>query len=386
MPDYEALGVRRVINASARLTRLGGSLMPEPVLAAMVEAARSHVDVFELQDVVGRRLAELTRNEAGFVTTGASAGLFLATLACMVGADLERIARLPDIGDVPNEVIVHCGHRIPYEPAVRLAGARMVQVGNALQTFPWELEAAITERTAAVFWVAGAHLHRGVLPLEETVAIAHAHGVPVIVDAAAQLPPMENLWHFTRDLGADLVVFSGGKDLRGPQASGMILGRAQLIAGCAANDAPHQRLGRPMKVGKEEMMGLLAAVELYVHQDHGARQAAFEEVVQYWLDELNRLPGVVASRSFPNEAGQPVPRVRLQVDPAAAGIDAGGLQAALWDGSPRIAVAPGDDDGVYLTPDTLQPGDERVVAARIARTVASAARQPGPTPRGSSGV
>lgn len=364
MPDYASLGVRRVINASARLTRLGGSLMPEPVLAAMADAARSHVDMFELQDAVGRRVAELTKNEACLVTTGASAGLFLATLACMVGADLARIARLPDLGDAPSEVIVHCGHRIPYEPAVRLTGARLVQVGNALQTVGWELDAAITERTAAVMFVAGEHLRRGVLTLEETVAIAHAHGIPVIVDAAAQLPPRENLWHFTREAGADLAIFSGGKDLRGPQASGMILGRADLIEGCRANAAPHQRLGRPMKVGKEEMMGLLAAVELYLQEDEAERQARFERVVRFWLDAFNRLPGVVASRSLPNEAGQPIPRVLVQIDPAVVGMTGAEVRATLWDGTPRIAVGEAAGDGFFLTPDTLEPGEEEIVATR----------------------
>ena len=373
MTDYAALGVRRVINGSARLTRLGGSIMPPPVVDAMVEASRSHVDMFELAAVAGRRLAELTHNEAAWVTSGAAAGLFQATLACMVGSDLEQIARLPDLDGVPDEVIVHCGHRIPYEPAVRLAGARLVQVGNALQTFDWELEAAISERTAAIFYVAGAHLSRGVLPLAETVAIAHAHGIPVIVDAAAQLPPPDNLWRFTRDIGADLAVFSGGKELRGPQASGLVVGRADLIAGCAAVASPHQRLGRPMKVGKEEMMGLLAAVELYLSEDYAARQAHFEAIVAGWIATFHALPGVTASRSFPNEAGQPVPRVHLTLDPATAGLTGDELIAALWDGDPRIAVAPAEDGGVDITPDTLEPGEDQLVAARVASLIESAA-------------
>ncbi len=339
MGIYESLGLRRIINADARLTRLGGSLMPEPVLAAMREAAGSYVDIFELQRRVGRRLADLTHNEAAYVCTGASAGLFLATLACMTGDDLPAIARLPRVRPPRHEVIVHRAQRIPYDPAVELAGATLVEVGNALQTFEWEFEAAIGERTAAVLYIAGEHLSRGALPLPETIRLAHQHGIPVIVDAAAQLPPVESLWHFTRDLGADLAVFSGGKDLRGPQASGLIVGRADLIEACYENGAPHQRLGRPMKVGKEEMVGLLTAVELYLRQDHAARLAGFEQMVAGWVQALSGCAGVTARRDFPNEAGQPTPRVYIEFDPSLAGITAEAVWQHLWSGDPAIAAA-----------------------------------------------
>lgn len=369
MSILETLGVRRVINADARLTRLGGSLMPPAVRAAMDEAAHSYVDMFELQAAVGRRLAALTRNEAAFVCTGAAAGLTLTTLACTAGADLERIARLPDLSGCPDEVVIHTAHRIPYDMAVRLAGARLVTVGNVLQTFPWELEAAIGPRTAAVLFIAGEHLARGALPLPEVVAIAHARGVPVLVDAAAQLPPPENLWRFTRELGADLAIFSGGKDLAGPQASGLIVGRADLVAACAAHASPHQRLGRPMKVGKEELVGLLAAVEHYLQQDHPARIAHFEQVVAAWVDALDDGDGVRARRDFPNEAGQPTPRAVVTLDPARCGITGAELRRRLWEGDPRVAVAAAGEHAISLTPDTLEPGEELIVVAQIRRAL-----------------
>ncbi|MGN6812664.1 MAG: aminotransferase class V-fold PLP-dependent enzyme [Thermomicrobiales bacterium] len=372
MTNYEALGVRRVINASARLTKLGGSLMPPEVLDAMREASGWYVDLFDLQRRVGRRLADLTQNEAVYVSTGASAGLFLSTLACMTGDDLHAIARLPDTTGLRNEVIVHRAQRMPYDPALQLAGGRLVEIGNALQTFDWELEAAFTGRTAAVFYVAGEHLNHGALPLSDVIRIAHAHSVPVIVDAAAQLPPVDNLWRFTRDLGADLVVFSGGKDLRGPQASGMIAGRADLIEACYTHGAPHQRFGRPMKVGKEEMMGLLAAVERYLRLDHVARQAGFEATVAAWIAALDGLPGVRASRAFPNEEGQPVPRVLVEIDPAVNGLTPGGVVQALWEGDPAIAVAGGHPHGFYLTPDCLEPSEEMLVAERVRAVLRSA--------------
>lgn len=377
MHVYQRLGVRRVINADARLTRLGGSIMPPEVLAAMAEASQWYVDIFELQRAVGRRIAELTHNEAAYVCTGAAAGLFLATLACMTGPDLTAITRAVETMPAPvlpkDEVIIHTAHRIPYDPAIRLAGARLVEIGTVLQTFPWELEAAISDRTAAVVYMAGEHLSRGALPLPEVIAIAHAHGIPVIVDAAAQLPPPENLWRFTRDLGADLAVFSGGKDLRGPQPSGLVLGRADLIEAVFLHGAPHQRLGRPMKVGREEMVGLLTAIELYLREDHAARIARYETIVQDWVDQFNQLPGTTARRDFPNEAGQPVPRLLLELDPERAGLTGAELRQRLWDGDPRIAVAPAGERGVYITPDTLEPGEEALIAERVTTIVRDAA-------------
>jgi L-seryl-tRNA(Ser) seleniumtransferase len=366
MGVYERLGVRGVINADATLTRLGGSRMPSPVLDAMREAAASFVDMYELQQVVGKRLADLTRNEAAYVSTGAAAGLVLATLAAMTDGDLPTIARLIETGEAPkNEVLVHRVHRIPYDPAIRLAGARIVEIGNRLQTFSWELEAAITPRTAMVFYAAGVHLASGALPLADTVEIAHAHGIPVVVDAAAQLPPTENLWRFTRELGADLAVFSGGKDFRGPQASGLLVGTEAMIAAIAVNGSPHQRLARPMKVGKEEMIGLLAAVERYVDEDWQDRARRYEATIERWIEHFCTVPGVSASRVFPNEAGQPTPRCRVTFA-TETGLSGTEASKMLWEGDPRIAVAVDGLDAISMTPELLAEGDESILLDRIA--------------------
>ncbi|MFN8592852.1 MAG: aminotransferase class V-fold PLP-dependent enzyme [Thermomicrobiales bacterium] len=373
MGIYEQLGLRRVINADATLTKLGGSVMESAVLDAMRDAASSFVDMYELQRTVGERLAALTRNEAAYVATGASAGIVLTTLATMNGGDLATIARMIEGQPAPkDEVIIHNTHRIPYDPAIRLAGARIVGVGDRLQTFPWELEAAFTPRTAMVFYAAGVHLAPGALSLPETVEIAHGHGIPVVVDGAAQLPPTENLWRFTRDMGADLAIFSGGKDIRGPQASGLIVGRAPLIAAITANGSPNQRLGRPMKVGKEEMVGLLAAVERYVAVDWRLRVERYESIVSAWLDHFNQIPGVQAVREFPNEAGQPTPRCRITLggDIGLTGAEAARL---LWEGDPRIAVAVAGSDAISLTPELLQEGEEWELLARIDALVGVAA-------------
>jgi L-seryl-tRNA(Ser) seleniumtransferase len=354
-----------VINADATLTRLGGSLMPEPVLRAMAEAATRYVDMFELQRAVGRRLAKLTRHEAAYVATGAAAGLFLSTLACMTGPDQAAVDRLPSLDGLRNEVVFQRVQRFAYLPTVPLTGATLVEIGSEPEMHPAELEAALGERTAAVLYVAGAHMERGALPLPEVIEIAHGHGVPVIVDAAAQLPPPENLWRFTRELGADLAVFSGGKDLRGPQASGLIVGRADLIEACILNGAPNPRLGRPMKVGKEEMLGLLAAVELYLATDHAARIARYERIVAGWIAAFDGRPGLRAFREFPNEAGQPTPRCVIELDRAVTGLTGAEVVQRLWDGNPRIAVKQHGEQGISFHPDTLDPGEEQVITARL---------------------
>ncbi|MBI3969699.1 MAG: aminotransferase class V-fold PLP-dependent enzyme [Chloroflexi bacterium] len=367
---YEGLGLRPIINANAALTRLGGSLMPAPVLDAMRAAADSFVDMHHLQEAVSQRLAALTRNEAALACAGGSAGLVLSALGCMTGRDMRAVARLIDEGPgaLPRrEIVVHCAHRNPYDPALKLAGGRLVQIGNALQTFEWELETALSERTAAVFFFAGHHFARGALPLERVVAIAHTAGVPVVVDAAAQLPPPENLWRFT-EMGADLAIFSGGKALRGPQASGLIVGRKELIEACALHASPHQRLGRPMKVGKEEMVGLLAAVEWFLQQDHAAIAARVERVTAGWIERLGSLPGVTASREFPGEAGQPFPRARVTFHPA-LGLDGLAVSRALLAGEPAIDVAVADDQSIYLNAEPLQSGEADVVLERLCAVV-----------------
>lgn len=358
------LGVRPVINALSTYTRLGGSIMPPEVTEAMREASRSFVDLDALQRAVGERIAELTHNEAAYVASGAAAGLVLATAACITGKDPAAIHRLPDLSGLKNEVVVHKSHRNGYDHAVRSVGVQLVEIGSALSTAPWELEAAITPRTALAFWTQGAMSGRGDMPLETFIAVAHAHGVPVLVDAAAQLPPVEKLWRYTQ-MGVDLVVFSGGKDLHGPQSSGLILGRKDLIEACALNGPPNHAIGRPMKVGKEEMVGLLAAVKWYVGLDHQARGARFEKWVADWCAALNELPGVQAERSFPNGAGQGVPRALVKLDVARTGIDGHEIVRTLLEGEPAIAVAPNGRESIYLNPYTLHEGEEQIVLEHL---------------------
>jgi seryl-tRNA(Sec) selenium transferase len=244
---------------------------------------------------------------------------------------------------------------------VTTTGAKVVEIDSA----PADLEAAITGKTACIVYFPGT-LAEHALPIEEVVRIAKAREVPVLVDAAAQIPPVSNLWHFTRDLGCTGVIFSGGKGLRGPQSSGLVLGKKELIAGMRLNGPPNQSIGRPMKVGKEELAGALAAVKYTLAQEEDAIIGEYEEIVHGWIEDLAGLPGVSSERGYPSEAGQPFPRTIVRVGPGAKRT-AGEVIAALWDGTPKIAVGElaGEPNVFALNPQTLTPEEADIVSREI---------------------
>lgn len=366
---YERLGVRRVINASATLTRLGGSIMPREVRDAMVEAGEAFVDIVDLQHAVSARIAELTHNEAAYVSSGAAAGLSLVTAALITGGDPVKAEGLP-LPDGPNyDVLIHKSQRFAYDRAIRMVGVNLVEFGSVTGAELWELEAAYSERTIAVVFLAGIINEQHALPIEQVIESAHRHNVPVMVDAAAQLPPAENLWRFTRDLGADIAIFSGGKGLRGPQPTGLVLGRKSIIDGIYINASPVQNIGRPMKVGKEEMAGALAAVEWFLRQDHAAILRWYEDVVAGLVQRFDgKKPGISARRDFPSEAGQPYPRALITIDSSVTGFDAAKVAAALLEGDPAVAVAV-RGSGIYINPQTLLEGEEKIVARRLAEVI-----------------
>jgi len=392
---YRALGVRTVVNASGTLTRLGGSRMAPEVLEAMAEASRSFVRIEDLQQGAGRVIAEVTGAESGYVTSGAAAGLLLGTAACIAGLDLQKMERLPDTSapGTKNEVVVHRAHRNSYDHAVRTTGAKLIEIGHFGHptpgpTRPYELECAINDKTAAVFWEAmGDAEELGVLSLAETARIAHARGVPVLVDAAAALPPASNLQRFIRE-GADLVCFSGGKALGGPQASGILAGRADLIESVALQHQdmdvhpktwtwrhlieegrvpgpPWQGIGRPCKVGREEVVGLLTALRRYVARDHAAEAARWRRLAQRMAAGLVGLPGVEATYNDGGEHGRAT--VRVQLDEHRVGVTAIDLINRLSDGDPIIAVQQGGVDRGRFALGTmcLADGEEEIVLRRL---------------------
>ncbi len=364
MDIYAELGVRKVINGNATLTMLGGSLMPPVVLEAMQAAAQHFVNIDELQDKAGRKIAEWTHNEASYVSCGAAAGLVLSTAACITGLNEDLRARLPYSEGLKNEVIVHRRGRVGYDFAIRQAGGRLVEIGDVRGAVVAELEEAITDRTAAIFVFYKNLMMEGQIPLEEQIAIARRRGIPLVVDAAAQLPPVENLWKFNR-MGADLVLFSGGKGLCGPQSSGLILGRRDLIEACAFNACPRPFIGRPMKAGKEEIVGLMAAVRWYLDLDHAALMQSYEDQVAAVVQAFADVPGVEARRSFPNEAGQPMPRAELIIDGGEIHITRDQLLEHLMAGDPAISLAASGINGIYINPQTLQTGENQIIIHRI---------------------
>ncbi|MGC9348866.1 MAG: aminotransferase class V-fold PLP-dependent enzyme [Anaerolineae bacterium] len=370
MDIYDELGVTKVINGAATLTKLGGSLMPPEVLAAMAEAAQHFVDIDELQQKAGERIAAWTRNEAAYVSCGAAAGLALSTAACITGLDPEKRECLPYTEGMKNEVIIHKRGRVGYAFAIHQAGGTLVEIGTDEGASLDDLERAINDRTAALFYFWNANYLAGQVPLETCIEIAHQAGIPVIVDAAAQIPPVDNLWRFTH-MGADLVLFSGGKGLRGPQSSGLILGRKDLIEACAFNACPRAFIGRPMKVGKEELVGLMTAVRRYLDLDHEKLMQTYEDQVQMVIAAFSDHPHASARRSFPSEAGQPMPRAEIILDEQALGMTRDEVLTQLREGDPSIALAGAGQTGIFVNPQTLKPGQEKIIVDRIQEIIGS---------------
>ncbi len=282
---YKRLGLKRYINAYDTLTNYGGSRMSDEVLEAYKEAASYFVDMREFQIKAGERIAELTNNEAAYLTTGASMGVTLACAACMVSNDRYLNSRLPDTEGMKNEVIIMRSQRNPYDKAIEVSGAKLVEVGNLYTTEEFELEGAISEKTAAVYYIKATNYSKGAMPLEKVIEIAHRKGVYVIVDAAAQLPPKENLWKFTK-MGADIVAFSGGKALKGPLNTGFIVGKKELIESCRMIGFPNRGIARGGKISREDIAALLIAVERYVEMDEEKYQEDMRKRAEYYVDQL----------------------------------------------------------------------------------------------------
>lgn len=362
MGVYADLGVKRVINAWGPMTIIGSALVRPEVVAVMAEAAGSYVDVIELQRAAGRRLAELIGVEACYVSGGCAAGLAIVTAAIMTGGDQARIAQLPDTSGMPNEVVMQRSHRNPYDHAFPQVGARIVEIGHAWRAFDWQLAAAIGPRTAAVVYVYGRRTMHLPLSLTDTVAIAHEHGVPVLVDAAAEVPPARNL-RGLKDTGADVVVISGGKGLRGPQNSAIVQASPDIVEACIPNAAPLHSHGRSMKTTKEDIVGLVKAVELFVNLDHEAIQRRWQDEVAAFVTHLEGLAGVCATAS---EAGysEAIPVARVEIDAAAAGRSAADVAARLSAGDPSIHVTQ-ERDWLTVDPQFLQPGESEIVAAQL---------------------
>jgi D-glucosaminate-6-phosphate ammonia-lyase len=355
VPTFESIGARTLINCQGTYTILTGSRALDTVVAAMAEATNHYVHMDDLMDKVGQRLAELTGAEWGYISSGCAAALTEITAACIAGADPERMSRLPDTTGMKNQVIMQRGHRNAYDRAIRMTGAQIIEVVTEA-----DLRAAINDQTALIA-ITGDLAHLGQIPVERTIAIAREHGIPCLVDAAAERPLIPNPY---LQMGADAVTYSGGKCLRGPQASGLALGRKDLLWAAFLNAAPHHGLGRPMKAGKEEIMGLLAAVEAWVlDRDHEAEWRMWEGYLATIQAAIGSIPTVSTTIEQPGIANV-APTMRITWDTATLRVTPAQIHRELLEGQPAIACHL-LSDGLRIMTYMMEDGDDAIVAQRL---------------------
>ncbi len=361
------LEVRTFLNAAGTYTRLTASKMPPEVLSAMQGASTHYVDLGELHAKAGDRIAQLLEAEAALVTAGCASALTLATAACIAGDDEDRIKLLPDTTGMKNEVVLQEAHRNSYDHAVRNTGARLVEV----QT-PDELEAAINDRTAMLFFLNHAE-NDGQIGHEEFVRIGKKYGVPTLNDAAADVPPADNLFRYQR-MGYDLVAFSGGKGLRGPQSAGLLVGRRDLIEAARLNNSPYSdSVGRSNKVNKEEVVGMLVALELFLDQDHDQHWKEWTRRCRQIERAVSAIPGVTTEVFVP-EIANAVPHLRIRWDYSQSELTPKAAAERLREGNPSIEVRPNYEEGLEIGVWMLDAGDERVVGRRIHGVLSAAIR------------
>jgi L-seryl-tRNA(Ser) seleniumtransferase len=360
-PDYlRELGVEPIINAGGMQTMFTGTLMLPEVVRAIEAMSHQFVRLNELHDAVGQRIAALLGCEAAMVTSGAAAALTIGTAAVLTGTDKAKIQRLPDLTGMKSEVIIQKAHRFVYDHAVRNCGVRLVEVETAD-----ELRRAVNERTALMLFL-NKHDHLGRIKREEFVALGKEFKIPTFNDAAADLPPVGNLTKYIK-LGFDLVTFSGGKGLRGPQSAGLLLGRKDLIAAARMHAPPNgDAIGRPMKVNKEEMVAVLVALENYLKRDHQKDWDEWERNIRVVADALKPVKGVTTERFIPPTANE-VPHLRVRWDQELVKLSANEVTRRLREGRPSIELTPGDDKPLTLEVSswTLQPGEAEIVARRL---------------------
>lgn len=384
MSIYERFGVPAIINACGTVTRLSGGHIHPEVAAAMVAASAQCVDMMELQAGACRVIARVTGAQAGIVTSGASAGILLGAAACLAGLDPARINRLPDIADGRNEFIVVRSQRNMYDRALVVAGARIKEVGipdrysgpGVRDASAWEIAAAITANTAGIYYLAHP---RSQPSLTDVAAVAHEHGIPLLVDAAAQLPPADNLRRII-ERGADLVAFSGGKAIGGPQASGILCGRTDLVCSALLQmldldvfpdlwrapaefaplrqlpGLPHHGIGRSCKVGKEEIVGLLVALERFAGTDDAVRNHTWHRILAEIVANAGNVAGITL-----HIADGPIPTLELAVD------DADALAAWLAAGTPSIqcSLARRHEGVLLFSPVSLTMDEARIIGERL---------------------
>jgi L-seryl-tRNA(Ser) seleniumtransferase len=353
---FRELGVRPFINAAGTYTAMTASLMPPEVMEAINYASKHYVMLDELHDRVGQRIATLVRSEAAMVTSGAASALTLGTAAVLTGTDRQKIVDLPNLAGMKSEVIIQKAHRFGYDHAVRNCGVRLVEVETSE-----ELERAVNDKTAMMIFYNNNN-KEGRIQDEEFVRLGKKHAIPTFNDAAADVPPVDNLWKYTH-MGFDLVTFSGGKGIRGPQSAGLLLGSKSLIEAARLNAPPNgNTVGRGLKVNKEEMLGMLVALELFLEKDHARENREFEKRAEAVRSGAAAVPGVKAEVFVPEVANH-VPHVRISWDGADEAAAAAAVKA-MKDGEPSIGIR-NEGNALVIGVWMMRPGEEKIVARRL---------------------
>jgi uncharacterized pyridoxal phosphate-dependent enzyme len=355
---YRELGVKPFINAAGTYTALSASLMRPEVMDAINFASKSFVRLNDMQDAVGQRIAALTGSEAAMVTSGAAAALVVGTAGCLTGTNADFIRRLPDTTGMKTEVLVQKSHRYGYDHAVRASGVKMIEFET-----PEEMERAANERTAMMLWF-NANEPLGQIKSAEFIAFGKKHGIPTFNDAAADTPPVENITKYVK-AGWDLLTFSGGKGIRGPQSAGLLLGRADLIKAARLNCSPNgDTIGRGLKVNKEEMLGMMVALEVFMKRDHEADWREYEKRVKIVADSVQSIKGI-KTETWMGEIANHVPHLKITWAPGEFKTSLADMQKKLREGEPSIEVTPGLDNGLVIGVWTLQPGEAEIVGRRV---------------------
>ena len=354
---FKELGLRTFINAAGTYTSMTGSLMHKEVTDAISYGATEYVNLDELHDKVGERIAELLNCEYATVTSGAFGAMTLGLAGIMCGMDEKKVAQLPDTTGLKDEVIVQKGHSIGYTHALINTGAKIVEIETAK-----ELEKAVNKKTA-MLWFLNANTENGEIKGEEFVELGKKHNIPTFIDCAADVPPVENLFKFTK-MGFDLVCFSGGKGIRGPQSAGLLLGKRKYIEAARLHTPPRgTTIARGMKVNKEEVLGMMVALELYLSRDHAKEWELWERQIKLISDSALSVRGVKTEIHVPPHANH-VPSLYISWDEKEVGISIDEMRKRLRDGHPSIETV-GSKEQVGITTWMMEPGQERIVAQRV---------------------
>ena len=359
---YEELGVTTVINGEGTMTYLGGSLMRPEVEAVMALAGSHFVPIVELEVAAGKRIAEMLKLPEGYsaiVTSGAAAAMQSGLAGILTGNNEQFIQQLPDLTGMKTEVIIQKSHRNGFDHQLRATGIKLVVIETKEQ-----LVHAISPNTAMMHFSNFANA-AGAIKVEEWVRIAHERNIPAFIDAAADTPPVSHLWDYA-NMGYDLIGFSGGKAMRGPQCAGLLIGKKDLVAYALRNNSPNEdTIGRSQKVGKEEIVGMVKALELYLAEDHDALNREWQRRLEYISGEITKIPGVTTEYSVPDVANH-VPHLDIHWDAKRVAITPGDASAALRKLKPSIVIGPAESGkGLVMNSFMLQPGEEKIIAVKL---------------------